>query len=654
MTSQFRTSNRSHLVGELLTERAGTRVELCGWYTGKTVQISSHADTGALVEAGTASSQPQTANAITVLQGLELADRSGSIILLLHPNLSNGLSLIELLRPGSVLEAKGTCVARPQTSPVMVLVDAIQLISRARDLPFNPWSGEKPDADARYRWKYNDLRRPAVQEMLRLRSDVTLLIRQALNGMGFLEIETPLLERFSAQNSTAFIVPWTGGESFALPQTPQQYKQLLMIGACDRYFQLARSFRREVGLTPYRQLEFTALDLEMSFVEPEDIYHAVESSLSPIWKRVTGTELPANIPRLTWDEAILRYGTDTPDLRFALELQDITDLVTSTDNPIALGLKAAPEKPGPAVRVLHIQAHQAQRMTDQRLDSLHMMNTQPKHVRIGWIRIESTPSSPSLTGSFSTSISKHSIPELMTRTGAKQGDVLVVFYGNDRYIVTAAAAEGRAFLAQELGLIQSNLHSLVWVERYPYWQYDADSQGFQAARHPFTQPDEASLEMFATVPPLPRLPTWNGQGDVPTAGVPQDLMSLRFGDGERERYLGMRSKGFELVLNGTEVGTGSIRCHDLELQERIFSMFGYCREQVEERFGALMEALRTGAPPHGGISIGLDRVLAELTGLKDIREFQAFPKDSRGTCPMTGSPSAIDPIMVRILLKIDD
>lgn len=652
MTSQFQTRQRSHMIGELSHVKPGTVVKVCGWFTGEhksgTRSVSDQRPSSERSNAESSTHAEQE----TVLT-LAISDRTGRCQIQLTRLPKEQLDLLASLAPGSVLSVTGRVIRETVEGQSSLHVDNLKILSRASRLPFNPWSGAAPELDARFRWKYLDLRRDEVQRLLTLRSKTSFRIRQALHERGFLELETPLLERFSPQNASAFIVPWTGGESFALPQTPQLYKQLLMIGGCDRYFQFARSFRREVGLSPYRQLEFTALDIEMSFISEEDLFTLVESALSSFWELASGTPFPGDVPRLSWDEAQLKYGTDTPDLRFGLPLQDITDLVMKSEHPIGILLRNADSKPGPSVRVLHIPAQIASTLPDVRLDSMHMMNPHPKDVKIGWMRLR-TATPVELEGPFSPVMTAETLHNLQERLKPEAGDVFVTFHGIDRHIVTATAAEARAFLGHELGLIDQAKHSLVWVQRYPYWEYDADSQGFRPARHPFTQPDEESRETIERLPGLPRLPAWGGEGDIPTIGVPQDKMSLRYGDGEREAYLAYRSRGFELVLNGIEVGTGSIRCHTLALQEKIFAMFGYQRELVDERFGTILEALRSGAPPHGGISVGLDRVLAELTGLRDIREFSAFPKDSRGTCPMTKSPSPIDPGIVRTMLKIDD
>lgn len=619
------TALRTHQLVDALRLDDGADCTLCGWFSGQRREANSP----------------------------ELTERTGSIFLLLEsrPDRLLGAGL----NPGDVLRAQGRILRSAQGT--MLRVTQLERLSQAGALPFNPWREHDslPERDIRLRYRYVDLRRQQLQQLLQARAWALQQLRTSLCNQGFMEVETPLLEKYSSQSTTAFLVPWTGHESFALPQSPQIFKQLLMIGGCDRYFQLARSFRRETGLSAYRQLEFTSLDLEMSFIAEEDLFEAVEQALSSIWERFTGSRMPALIPHLTWDEAMTRYGTDTPDLRFGLELADIQELATMHGSASLQQALQGPPQPGPGVRVLKLGAEQAAQLSRQRLDSLNMMNPFPRETRITWAAVDSPPgsTSPVLEGPMSALLTFGAIAPLLERVDAEPGSVLVFIYGKNQHYVTATSGQVRGQLGKELGLIDNRKNSLVWVDAFPYFQYDLDNRGFTPARHPFTKPQAAFEPLLRNLPPLQRAPTWRGGGLAPSKGSNQARQSLRYGDGSREQLITIRTHGYELVLNGIEVGTGSLRCHDLSLQERVLSMFGYSREAVEERFGVLLEAFRAGVPPHGGISIGIDRVLAELTGVRDIGELNAFPKNNQGKCAMTGAPSAIDADFVKMLLRID-
>lgn len=619
------TTLRTHQIQDALRLSDGADCTLCGWFSGQR-------------------RDPKT---------IELVERTGRIFI--QADHETDRSLAASLNPGDVLRATGSML---QTAQGLILrTSRLERLSQAGALPFNPWNETAglPERDTRLRYRYVDLRRSSLQHLLQTRAWALQQLRMSLTTQGFMEVETPLLERYSPQSTTAFLVPWTGKESFALPQSPQLFKQLLMIGGCDRYFQLARSFRREVGLSAYRQLEFTSLDLEMSFITEEDLFEAVEGALGRIWERITGSTLPALVPHLTWDEALVRYGTDTPDLRFGLELADILDLALSDGSAALQEALRSPPQPGPGVRVLKVDAEHAELLTRQRLDSLNMMNPYPRETRITWAAVDSPPGggAPLLEGPMSALLTFGAVSPLLQRLGAEPGAILIFIYGKNHHFVTSTSGQVRTQLGKELNLIDNRKNVLVWVGGFPYFEYDLDNRGFKPARHPFTEPRQEFESLLRSLSPLQRSTTWQGTGMPPSRGSNQARQTLRYGDGSREQLIQVRTHGYELVLNGIEVGTGSLRCHDLALQERVLSMFGYTRESVEERFGVLLEAFRAGVPPHGGISIGIDRVLAELTGVRDIGELNAFPKNNQGKCAMTGAPSVIDPDFVKMLLRLD-
>lgn len=639
------------MIGAVQTLPDGSEVTLCGWIT----EAARSVKTAEITEGGSSASLTHWR--------VELADRSGRVILLSGNTLNQQSQIFERLRAGDVVQCSGTLTPAEQPGVKALTLTNLLRLSTAERLPFNPWHDGPPSSDTRLRYRYLDLRREQTQRRLALRSRAFQSLRTHLLEADFVEVETPLLERYSAANTSAFIVPWTGGESFALPQSPQLYKQLLMVGGCDRYFQFARSFRRETELSAHRKLEFTALDFEMSFVDEEDIFSQTEGLLGQLWSSLQLSGPTPRFEQLSWDEAMEHYGTDSPDLRFGLKLHNITDIAVHSTSSLFNPLRAPSVSPEGRVLAIRIPLHNAQNLTRTRLDNLPMMNPHPKMVTISWLQVLERKDNASSDAPFqfegpaavafnAPSLETHLIQALAARTGASPGDILLILSGTNHHYVTASAAEVRVCLASELELTREVGPIFVWVTGYPYWEYDLVSQGFKPARHPFTLPKQESIAILQEIERLPYLPSWNGEGNVPSTGVLQERATLRYDDDAKQVWLGMRTHGYELSLNGIEVGTGSLRVHTQWIQERIFSMFGYYYEEVYSRFGALMAAFATGVPPHGGISLGIDRILSALTGTRDIDEWTAFPKDSRGTCPMTGAPSSIDNTLLRMTLGI--
>jgi len=512
--------------------------------------------------------------------------------------------LAKAVRGEYVVAISGVVIARtPEninpdmpTGHIEIDVQALRVLSESEVPPFQV-ADEDVALDLRLKHRYIDLRRPEVQRIMKIRHEVALSVRRFLSGEGFYEIETPYLTNSSPEGARDYLVPSRvhTGQFYALPQSPQQLKQLLMISGFDKYFQLARCFRDE-DLRADRQPEFTQIDIEMSFVDAEDVHAMTEALMVTIFKEVLGVELKAPFPRLTWHESMERFGTDKPDLRFGMELKDISTNVAGSDFQVFADALAN----GGSVRGINAEGCAA--MPRKQLDALVETARHHKAKGLAWIILAEDGTVRSTISKFFT---PEEISEIATAMGGKPGD-LILLCADKHSIVLNALGAVRLAAAKWKGLTSNHEdYNFRWVTAFPLMQWSEEDGRFYAEHHPFTAPSEADEPLLETDP-----------GAV-------------------------RGQIYDLVLNGYELGGGSIRIHRADLQSRMFAMLGFTPEAAEEGFGHFLEALKYGVPPHGGIALGLDRIIMLMTGADSLREVIAFPKVKDASCPMTHAPGPV-------------
>ncbi len=546
---------------------------------------------------------------------IELRDRHGRTRVALPKIVSKELTDAWAgLAPEAVAQIAGTVISRAKADPsletgeVEVVAKTVTVFSSAEPLP-PAFASEELSLEDKLRHRPLYLRRPVMQKRLQFRSRLFLEIRNLLASESFVEVETPLLAPWTKEATQSYIVPSGNGRAFALPGTPQAYKQLLIAGGVDRYFQIARCFRKEDELTPERQPEFTTLDLEMAFADEEDVLRVADRLVQHLWKTVVGKEIAAP-RRLTHEEALLWFGTERPDTRFELEIRDLTALAAKLDIP---AYREVVFSPNGAVRGLRIPGA-AMKISDQDLDAtLKRATGKAPEARATWLKVAASVNS---RGPATKLLEAKGQPEVLRSLDAEPTDVVLLFDSKKKYAAAAAAGAARTALARALGLVDEQKHALVWVTQFPFFRYVPEDEAWAAARHPFTQPREE---------------------DVPLI------------DADKHR---VRTKAYDLVLNGVELGAGSIRNHDMRLQRKIFDMFEYKPEEVAGRYGRILDAFRFGVPPLGGLALGLDRLLAALHGTDAIDEVIAFPKDREGRDLLLESPSEIDADFVKSSLGV--
>ena len=581
---------RSTYCGDLRAGDAGRDVTVMGW-------VHTRRDHGGLIF-------------------VDLRDRSGILQVVFNPERSQAaFDLAQDLRSESVVAVRGQVEMRPAetlnpnlaTGEVEVMAGEAKLLSRARSTPFPIDGGATVAESTRLKYRYLDLRLPEMQERIVFRHRLTKAVRDYLDGQGFIEIETPILTRSTPEGARDYLVPSrvNPGHFYALPQSPQLFKQLLMVSGFDRYFQIVRCFRDE-DLRADRQPEFTQIDLEMSFVQPDDVMAVTEGMLTAACA-LRGIEVPRPIPRLTYDEAIRRFGIDRPDMRFGLELAEVSDAVRQCQFKV---FRDAVEHGG-IVKVLRLP--EGERLSRKDLDGLPDLVAPYGAKGVAWVRL--TPEG------WQSPIAKFLTPEeraAIERTcGAGVGDLLM-FVAATPKVVNDSLASLRLKLADQLGMIPSDRHAFVWVTDFPLVEYSQEDKRYVSVHHPFTSPREADLERLESDP------------------------------------LAIRALAYDVVLNGTELGGGSVRIHRPEIQSRVFALLGISESEARAKFGFLLDALAFGAPPHGGIAFGLDRIAMLLSGGTSLRDVIAFPKTQRAVCLMTEAPSEVDARQLRELgLKLD-
>ncbi len=572
-------SRRSHDCGELRTPDTGRQVVLSGW-------INSFRNLGGLVF-------------------IDLRDREGITQLTINQQERPGLSdIVNSLREESVITVRGTVTARPPnminrklaTGDIEVEVDALQVENRAEPMPFH-LDDPQVSEDLRLKYRYLDMRRSGLVERLRTRHRIAKVTRDYLDEHGFIEVETPIISKSTPEGARDYLIPSRvhPGKFFALPQAPQQYKQLLMVGGVERYFQIARCFRDE-DLRADRQPEFTQIDLEMSFVDREDVMQVVEGLLFRIMREIKGIEIPLPMPRMTYAEAMDRYGSDKPDLRFGFELQNLNDLLVNTDFKVFRSVIAG----GGVVKAINAKGLGGigKRRIDEWTDLAKLFGAKG----LAWLKVET---GGVLSGQIAKFLSETETAAIQERLAAEPDDLLL-FVADTPAVANAALGRLRLETARTAGAIPDGEFKFLWVTDFPLLDFDQEEGRFVAVHHPFTSPLQEDA----------------GKLDSDPASV--------------------RAQAYDIVMNGVELGGGSIRIHQREFQEKMFDVLGIPRAEAEDRFGHLLEALAFGAPPHGGVALGFDRLVMLLSGAASIREVIAFPKTARSTCLMTNSPSPVD------------
>ena len=576
---------RTHSCGALRSEHVGQAVTLMGW-------AYRRRDHGGLVF-------------------VDLRDREGLTQCVFNPGAGGGShAKAESVRAEFVLAVRGTVGARPAgtenprlaTGAVEVQVTEIRILNESRPLPFQLEDDADIDETLRLKYRYLDLRRPHMLRAFQIRDQVCRAARDYLHAQGFLEVETPFLTRSTPEGARDFLVPsrLQLGSFYALPQSPQLFKQLLMVAGFERYFQIVRCFRDE-DLRRDRQPEFTQIDIETSFLDRDDFLPIVEGLVAEVWRAVKGVELARPFPRIGYDEAIGRYGSDKPDLRFGLELTDCSALFAGSEFQAFAQTVAG----GGAVKGLRVPG--AGGMSRKELDDLTADAKQAGAKGLVWIKV-SPEGVQSPVAKFMTSIQGR----LLETLGAAPGDLLLLV-ADVPAVAATVLGRLRVDLARRLGLIPADRDVFAWVIDFPLVEWNVDEKRWDAVHHPFTAPRDEDLPLLESEP---------GKA---------------------------RAKAYDLVLNGQEAAGGSIRIHQPSVQERVFGLIGISKEEGRARFGFLLDALEFGAPPMGGIAFGLDRLAANLAGQESIREVIAFPKTQKGTCPLTDAPAPVDAKQLREL-----
>lgn len=532
---------------------------------------------------------------------ISLRDRSGEIQLCFDEETSEALKQkASLVRSEFVLAAKGILRKRSSVNPkqltgeIEIHVQELRILSASLTPPFYIDEDLQANESLRLKHRYLDLRRPNMQRNLMLRHRLTHCVHDYFHHQGFLEIETPMLCKSTPEGARDYLVPSRvfEGKFFALPQSPQLYKQLLMISGFDRYIQIARCFRDE-DLRADRQPEFTQIDLEMSFVDCEDVFEVVEGFMKKSFAELLGQELSLPLPRMTYEEAMRRFGSDKPDLRFGMELQDASEWASGLDFVV---FKEALANKG---SVGYVCVKQAEQITRKQVDAFAEYVKTYKAKGLAWLAFDETP-----RGSFLKFLTEEKIEEIKKASGAEKGDMLL-FVADKKEIVLEALGQLRVELARKLGLLEGKEHKLLWVTEFPLFEYDEEENRYVAKHHPFTSPMDEDLAYLETEPAR------------------------------------VRAKAYDLVMNGTELGGGSIRIHQADIQEKMFSLLGFTKEQAYENFSFLLDALQYGVPPHGGCALGLDRLVMLFAKCQSLREVIAFPKVQTSADLMSEAPNVV-------------
>lgn len=573
-------AKRTTYCGSVTEELLGQEITLKGW-------VHNRRDLGGLIF-------------------VDVRDREGYVQVVFNPDFSKeALEVAERIRSEYVVEITGTVTKRDdetinpkiKTGQVEVQAKSIEIINQSETPPFSiNEENLNVDENIRLKYRYLDLRREKLAQTFKMRHQLTRSIRQFLDGDGFYDVETPVLTKSTPEGARDYLVPSRvhDGEFYALPQSPQLFKQLLMISGFDKYYQIVKCFRDE-DLRADRQPEFTQIDIEMSFVEQEDVMQLGEAMVKNVLADVKGIEMTDAFPRMTYTEAMSRYGTDKPDTRFGMELLDVSELGQIMDFKV---FKGAVESGG-QVKALVVE-NAAADYTRKDIDGLTEFVNIYGAKGLAWVKVVED----GLNGPIARFFEDAHVTKLQALTGAKAGD-LVLFVADSKDVVAQSLGALRNKLGKERGLIDPEQYNFLWVTDWPLLEYDEEARRYVAAHHPFTSPKVEDIDLLETAPEQ------------------------------------AQAQAYDLVLNGFELGGGSIRIHDGELQQRMFKALGFSDEAAQEQFGFLLDAFKYGAPPHGGIALGLDRFVMILSGRTNLRDTIAFPKTASATDLMTDAPSPV-------------
>jgi len=548
---------------------------------------------------------------------IDLRDREGLLQVVYDPDIEDAFATAESVRNEFVLQVKGLVRYRPEgtkndklkTGQVEVLGKELTILNKSETPPFMlDVADDEVAEDIRLKYRYMDLRREPMQKRLKMRSDVSRVLRNYLDDNGFMDIETPMLTKATPEGARDYLVPSRTHENnfFALPQSPQLFKQLLMMSGMDRYYQIVRCFRDE-DLRADRQPEFTQLDIETSFIDEEEIMTLTENMMREIFSKTLNVELPSPFPRMSYDDAIRRFGSDKPDMRISMELVDIADLLQDIEFKVFSG--PAKDEKG---RVAAMRLPGGCKLSRKDIDGYTNFVGIYGAKGLAYIKVnEVAKGVEGLQSPILKFLPDDAVLEIIKRTGAEDGDL--VFFGADKAkIVNEALGALRVKLAEDLGLMEGDWEPL-WVVDFPMFEWDEGGKRWHALHHPFTSPKESDLELLESDP-----------GNC-------------------------YSRAYDMVLNGTELGGGSMRIYREKVQKNVFKALGISDEEAQEKFGFLLDALKFGCPPHGGIAFGLDRLIMLLSGASSIRDVMAFPKTQSASCLLTQAPSAVAETQLREL-----
>ncbi|MBL7219926.1 MAG: aspartate--tRNA ligase [Phycisphaerae bacterium] len=575
--------NRTHNCGQLRESDIGAEVRLCGW-------VRSYRDHGGVIFVDLRDRYGITQ---VVFDTPEEGDQAGQDSYELADSLRNEW----VISIAGVVRHRGEDRINPKldTGQIEVVSTELTVLNQSDSVPFEPDSFTSVAEETRLKYRYIDLRRPEMTRAMTLRHEITSAMRSVLDGEGFVEIETPFLTRSTPEGARDFLVPsrMNQADFYALPQSPQLFKQILMVGGLDRYYQVVRCFRDE-DLRADRQPEFTQLDLEMSFVTQRDVMNVTNSVLRKVCQ-VAGKDFPEEVPVITHDEAMDKYGIDRPDIRFEMFLHDVSGIAGATDFKV---FTAAIESGG-IVKTLCVPG--GAKFTRKEIDVYTAFVADYGAKGLAWSKLED--------GAFAGGVAKFLSPEVQQQlrdaTGANDGDILF-FAAAGADDVNRVLAPLRVRVAEDLGLCDSETCAWCWITEFPLVSYNEQEKRWDSLHHPFTMPAVEDIEQLMSDP-----------------GAAKSL-------------------AYDIVCNGTEMGGGSIRIHDRHIQEKVFEILGIGPQEATEKFGFLLDALRFGAPPHGGLALGLDRIVMEMVSAPSLRDVIAFPKTQRGTCPLTGAPGEVD------------
>jgi aspartyl-tRNA synthetase len=578
---------RTYFCGDVPESAIGEKITLKGW-------VSKRRDLGGLIF-------------------IDLRDRTGIVQVVFNPDVSKeALETAEKIRSEYVLDIQGTVIAREdgtinpnlKTGKIEVQVESVTIINEAKTPPFSITDKTDASEDIRLKYRYLDFRRPVIFETLKMRHQVTKQIRDFLDSQGFLDIETPILTKSTPEGARDYLVPSRvhPGEFYALPQSPQLFKQLLMLGGIERYYQIARCFRDE-DLRADRQPEFTQIDIETSFLGQEDILGLMEKMMTGLMQEVKGLEIPSPFPRMTYDEAMSRFGSDKPDTRFGLELVDLSEVVKESGFKVFSAAVAN----GGQVKAINVTGG-AEKYSRKDIDALTEFVSVYGAKGLAWLKVDAE----GLKGPIAKFFAEEDSQALRTVLNANEGDLLL-FVADKKSVVADALGALRSKLGKELGLIDQSKFNFLWITDWPLLEYGEEEGRYYAAHHPFTMPVREDLPYLDTDPAR------------------------------------VRAQAYDLVLNGYELGGGSLRIFERPVQEKMFSVLGFTPEEAQDQFGFLMNAFEYGTPPHGGIALGLDRLVMLLAGSTNLRDTIAFPKTASASDLLTNAPGEVSEAQLKEL-----